>query len=355
MSSAILNFIIKFAVRTVFNEIKSNLFKPDTTVVDNIVGGFNNLERLIRQLDYLSKLHGPMTKIYYWVDRTKTVVDNLRNANTEANREAYKNVIDALKSENDGIRFQTYSLYSTVMSIKTPVTTDGLLRFWADEAYKKLANENDTSYHMYDYIYELDTNISAIAALLHHGMELSMFISATEQDAEAFRNEAKQRIENFRNTLYQRLYPPALRQFKSSYDDPGTFLTDGRWFNLYDEPVTTNRNFLTIHNYWIREISLHKPGGDSSAKLRAFRFGQDKGAVLPRPALDREDLCVYELSGGDTDVILFKLIPLQVEAPTTRTPVKLIPYQQSNGSRTRADKSNTWGTTWRLAQTYSPQ
>ena len=77
MSTAIINAIIKFAVGEIFDLIKGLFYKPDTTVIDAIVGGFNRLETLIRTLDYQDKLWGPMTKIYYWVERLQKTIDDL--------------------------------------------------------------------------------------------------------------------------------------------------------------------------------------------------------------------------------------------------------------------------------------
>ena len=92
-------------------------------------------------------------------------------------RQAYNRVIEALQSESDGIQYQTFSLCSVLMTEKSPLTPDGLLKFWADEAYKKLADEKDTKYHTLDYVQELDTNVAAVAILLQLGMQLSMYIS----------------------------------------------------------------------------------------------------------------------------------------------------------------------------------
>lgn len=85
-------------------------------------------------------------------------------------------------------------------------------------------------------------------------------------DAEAFRRQAETRVSNFRNTLYNKLYPPVLHQLKTSYDDPGNYLTDGRWFDLYDQSEGSNENFLSIHDFFVREVFLHTP--DTSGKVR---------------------------------------------------------------------------------------
>lgn len=98
----------------------------------------------------------------------------------EAHREAYQNVIVALKSEEDGIRYQTFLLFNVLMKDKSPIATEGLLKYWESEAWKKLSDRKNTSYHVQDYIDELDINIAAVAALLHHGMELSMYIASSE-------------------------------------------------------------------------------------------------------------------------------------------------------------------------------
>lgn len=95
-----------------------------------------------------------------------------------ANREAYNNVIAALKSDPDGIRYQTFLIFNVLMEDRSPITTDGLLRYWEIEAYKKLSEQGQTSYHVQDYISVLDGNIAAVAALLHHGMELTMYIAS---------------------------------------------------------------------------------------------------------------------------------------------------------------------------------
>lgn len=90
---------------------------------------------------------------------------------------AYNELLDAMRNETSGIRFQTYTLYSTLMSPRPPLGGNGLLAFWADEAYKKLADEDNTSYFIDNYINSLDINVAAIAAILHHGLNLSFFVA----------------------------------------------------------------------------------------------------------------------------------------------------------------------------------
>lgn len=377
MSTAIINSIIKFAAGEIFDQIKGLFYKPDTTVIDAIIGGFDRLETLIKTLDYQNKLWGPMTKIYYWVERVQKTIDDLKAEDNEAHREAYNNVIVALKSESDGIRYQTFLLFNVLMKDKSPIATEGLLKYWESEAYKKLSDQNNTSYHVEDYITELDTNIAAVAALLHHGMELSMYIASTQVDAEAFRQEAQERVDTFRNTLYDKLYPAVLRQLKSSYADPGNYLTDGRWFNIYDQSQSSNKNFLSIHPYFVREVSLHTPAGDNSVKVRSFRFvasdgkkplgplemhayWEDRGLTRVKfydgyPDGLHRSIAYTNSKYSDTSDILFKLIPVHADDQPSTKPLKLIPYKQSGGSTTKDDQVNTWATTWRLEQTSSPQ
>ncbi|KAI0552309.1 hypothetical protein F4679DRAFT_535243 [Xylaria curta] len=377
MSTAIINSILKFAAGQIFKQIKGLFYKPDTTVIDAIIGGYDRLENLIKTLDYQDKLWGPMNKIYYWVSRIQKTIDDLNAEDNEAHREAYNNVILALKSESDGIRYQTFLLFNVLMKDKSPIASEGLLKYWESEAYKKLSDQKNTSYHIEDYINELDTNIAAVAALLHHGMELSMYIASTENDAEEFRKNAEDQVNTFRNKLYDELYAPVLRQFKSSYGDPGNYLTDGRWFNLYDQSQSSNKNFLSIHPYYVRVVGLHTPAGDNSVKVRSFRFVASNGT---KPLGPLEMHAYWEDRGltrvkfydgrpdgihrttdytnskhSDTIDILFKLIPLHVEGQTSAKALKLIPYKQSGGSPTKDDQVNTWSTRWRLEQTSSPQ
>lgn len=77
MSSAILSAIGKIVISTVWNNIQRHLFKPDTTEIDAIMGGFAMLDTLIRQIDFDSQLRGPMDKIYYWTERVDYVIDDL--------------------------------------------------------------------------------------------------------------------------------------------------------------------------------------------------------------------------------------------------------------------------------------
>ncbi|KAI1150060.1 hypothetical protein F4825DRAFT_468496 [Nemania diffusa] len=369
MSTDIINSILKFAAGEIFDQIKGLFYKPDTTVIDAIIGGFDRLETLIKTLDYQNKLWDPMNKIYYWVGRIQKTIDDLNAEDNEAHREAYQNVIVALKSEEDGIRYQTFLLFNVLMKDKSPIATEGLLKYWESEAWKKLSDRKNTSYHVQDYIDELDINIAAVAALLHHGMELSMYIASTEGDAEAFRQETEDRVNTFRTTLYDELYPPVLRQLKSSYGDPGNYLTDGSWFNIYDQSQSSNKNFLSIHPYFVRQVALHTPAGDNSVKVRSFRFvasdenkllgplemhayWEDRGHSRVKfydgwpDGLHRE-IAYTNSPDSDTSDILFKLIPVRIEGQSSAKPLELSPYK-SSGSTTADDQLKTWSTKWRL-------
>lgn len=82
-----------------------------------------------------------------------------------------------MRSESSGIRFQTFAIYVAVMGDKSPLGRDGLLEFWANNAYKKLADPGNTKYFMQDYVDELDGDIAAVIALLHHGLSLSFYVA----------------------------------------------------------------------------------------------------------------------------------------------------------------------------------
>ncbi|KAK8135096.1 hypothetical protein PG984_007108 [Apiospora sp. TS-2023a] len=378
MSAEILKDILKFAAGEVWDLIKSSFYKPDTSIIDAIFGGFARLETLIRELDYDRKLWGPQTKIYYWVKRIQETVDDLKHEDNAAHREAYNNVIIALKSDSGGIRYQTFLILNILMEEPSPIATDGLLKYWESEAYKKLADRENTSYHMHDYIKQLDGNIAIIAALLHLGMELSMYIASSKGDAEAFRQEAETRVSTFRNTLYNKLYPPILRQLKTSYDDPGKHLTDGRWFNLYVQMDTSNKSFLSINPMFVREVALHTPDSGYRVQVRSFRFVASDGAKPLGPVEmhaywehkghtrvkfykgypDIHETTAYTNSPyyeSDTSDILYKLKPSKSFWDSSAKSLQLVPYKQGSGRTTDDDQRNTWSTSWRLEETSSPR
>ena len=78
MATTILKFIAQFAAREAISAIKNLSYKPDTTLLDNVIGGFGKLEHLIKELDYENKLWQPMNKIKYWTGRIAIVVDDLK-------------------------------------------------------------------------------------------------------------------------------------------------------------------------------------------------------------------------------------------------------------------------------------
>jgi hypothetical protein len=77
-----------------------------------------------------------------------------------------------------GIRFQTLSLYTALMGDHSTTGGQDLLSRWASKEYTNLSDESKTEYHTRDYIDQLDKNIAAVAALLHHGLELSFFVAS---------------------------------------------------------------------------------------------------------------------------------------------------------------------------------
>jgi hypothetical protein len=195
-----------------------------------------------------------------------------------------------------------------------------------------------------------------------------------EQDAERLKKECIDRINAFRNTLWETYYPPAIHQLKpSGYDDDGTYLTSGIFFDLYQESDTSEKSWLTILDLSMRQVQLNVDGGE----IRAFRFVAAEGKALgpleahaywtdsqgdtqlrlyadPRPL---DHIIAYTTSKmTKTYPILFKMIPLAVnDGSTTRRPVKLIPYREDSKLPTPADEHDTFGTVWRVEQTSSPQ
>lgn len=314
------------------------------------------------------------------------------------NLTAYNKLCDSLRDEKDGIRFQTESLRATLMGDNLPVDAKPLLKYWEEQEYKKLADENNTTYHARDYVKTLDKKITAIAALLFHGMNLSFFVAYStspyaqehngiradlrsltgEKDTERLNNECHTRVTSFRQKLWD-TYPLALRHCKQyHYDNDGSYISSGSYFNFYQESDTTGKNWLTINNYWIREISLHTPAGNHSSKLRAFKFVAPDGPLGPLemhaywqvdgnsrvrfyddvPAGGHRTWAYTNSQRGKkTYTIRFKMVPVAVSGGNSegRRPIKFIPYFEDSKQVTRQDRYNTFGTEWRIEKTSNPQ
>lgn len=77
MSAEILKFIGKIVASQVFSLVQKHLFKPDTSVLNQIVGRLENLETLIRDIDYANQLRGPARQITYWAGRMNDIMDDI--------------------------------------------------------------------------------------------------------------------------------------------------------------------------------------------------------------------------------------------------------------------------------------
>jgi hypothetical protein len=297
----------------------------------------------------------------------------------------------ALRSESDGIRFQTYRLYVAIIGDKeTPIGKTGFLSFWAKEAYKKLSDTGNVQYFMQDYIEELDNDITAVFTLLYHGLNLSFFIASgaffslrvrydcgsysveDQGDAEALRGESTNRISTIRDTLFNRHYPPALRQFKSGdYHSDGSFLRNS-WFNFYKEDDTSYRLSMTIgpgrltstkdKGYPARalyfaatertifgSVRLHAKLEHSGNSRIMY---QERNMGHPYPA-ERFFANSKDGSAKRWD-IRFKVIPLASDN-ASRTPVRLVSYHEGTTSPTKTDNENTFGIIWKLEATNDPK
>ncbi|TFY79466.1 hypothetical protein EWM64_g4548 [Hericium alpestre] len=381
MSSTILGFIVKLAGKAIWYEIKQHLFKPDPNPIDAVLGGQQRIMDLIEELDYKAQIREPMDHIYYWTKRMPEVIDDLNRTNSSPESvRAYDELLTAMRSESSGIRFQTYSIYVAIMGDKSPLGKDGMLAFWEEQAYKKLADAGNMKYFMQDYIDELDRDIAAVIALLHHGLVLSFYVASDDVDAENLQKECIARVDTIRNTLFQ-AYPPAIRYFKpGGYDDKGEFLTTN-WFDLYKNDDSSGKYYLTIHDFFCRELGALGPKG-SPAKIRSFTFVGEKSFLGPvqlhaywlSPKDNNSRVKFYDdspdglkkvycytnsLRSGKTYNILFKLIPLVAKSPfwgtTPDRPVRLVPFMEDSLKPTRADENNTFGNTWRFEVTNSPQ
>jgi hypothetical protein len=90
----------------------------------------------------------------------------------------YNDYLNTIRTSIFGIHFQTLSLYIALMGDHSTTSRQDLLSRWASKEYTNLSDESKTEYHTRDYIDGLDKNIAAVAALLHHGLELSFFFAS---------------------------------------------------------------------------------------------------------------------------------------------------------------------------------
>lgn len=88
---------------------------------------------------------------------------------------AYLELLSALRNENLGVRYSTFSIYNAIMGL--PGQGAGAIYVWHGQAYPKLKDEKNLYYFMYDYVKEMDDNLGPIAYLLRQGLVLSLFTS----------------------------------------------------------------------------------------------------------------------------------------------------------------------------------
>jgi hypothetical protein len=78
MSEAVLKFIDELSPKTIYNDLKKYLFKPDTSQVDAIFGGYDQLRQLINKIDYGWLLSKPMRQIYVWTRKMEQIITDLQ-------------------------------------------------------------------------------------------------------------------------------------------------------------------------------------------------------------------------------------------------------------------------------------
>jgi hypothetical protein len=80
MSEAVLKFVNELSPKTIYDDLKKYLFKPDTSQVDAIFGGYDQLLQLINEINYGLRpgLIEPMGEIYTWTGDMEEVITGLQ-------------------------------------------------------------------------------------------------------------------------------------------------------------------------------------------------------------------------------------------------------------------------------------
>lgn len=86
---------------------------------------------------------------------------------------AYAELLAALRNENHGVRYSTFSIYNAIMGL--PGQGAGAIYVWHGQAFPKLKDDKNLYYFMADYVKEMDDNLGPIAYLLRQGLVLSLF------------------------------------------------------------------------------------------------------------------------------------------------------------------------------------
>ncbi|KAG8406033.1 hypothetical protein J3459_016305 [Metarhizium acridum] len=335
-------WVASFAVKAAWKSLSQNDAGHATEILRGISTGQHEVARQIENLSIKVEILDSMRRILYWSKRMDEVMDDFKKLNggqINATDLAYVELLSALRDENLGIRYSTFSIYNAIMGL--PGQGAGAIHVWHKQAMSKLSDEKNLYYHMSDYVKEMDDNLGPITYLLRQGLVLSLFTSHTETDAERLYKEFHDQVTTISNTLLK-LYPPGLRFLKPSLEDAGS--QDGSQWLKWQQADNSNHH-LVMHNFYIpvlgsaREpIQTKKPEAwqfalqQNEEPLGAMQFlsaWENKGNKRLRYSKKYQQGWSINFSTSknrDTSAILFKLIPLEGKKPEFR----FVPYLEGS-------------------------
>ncbi|QLI74617.1 uncharacterized protein G6M90_00g113590 [Metarhizium brunneum] len=335
-------WVATFAVKAAWKSLSQHDAAHTTELLQSISAGQHEVARQIENLSIKVEILESMRRILYWSKRMDEVMDDFKKLNggqINATDLAYAELVSALRDENLGIRYSTFSIYNTIMGL--PGQDAGAIYVWHKQAISKLNDEKNLYYHMSDYVKEMDNHLGPITYLLRQGLVLSLFTSHTETDAERLHKECQDQVTTISNTLLK-LYPPGLRFLKPGLEDSGN--QDGSQWLKWQQADNSNHH-LVMHNFWIPVLSSdRKPIQTKKPEAWVFALQQNE-----QPLGAMQFLSAWENRGNkrlryskmyqqgwninfstskksDTSAILFKLIPLEGERPEFR----FVPYLEGS-------------------------
>lgn len=127
-----------------------------------------------------------------------------------------KSLINVLASDNDGIGFHMYKIWSGFTGRGMVTSHDSLISVICKEAYNKLADVKNFDFTIQKYLEEIETRLNQISSIIRNGIALQAAAASSIQDANALAVTAADELEKARAQTWA-LFPAMLRKVKPSY------------------------------------------------------------------------------------------------------------------------------------------
>ncbi|KAH0599534.1 hypothetical protein MHUMG1_02322 [Metarhizium humberi] len=386
--ASIAKWIGEFAAQQAWAAITAKKAVPVAQLLNTIMVAQNKIAHQIENLSIKLEALEAMRRILYWSKRMDEIMADFKTLNGGVINEAdpaYAGLLAALRNENRGVRYSTFSIYNAIMG--PPGQGAGAIYVWHGQAFAKLKNDRNLDYFMADYVKAMDDSLGPIAYVLRQGLVLSLFTSfcrwqypsssislhyppwcaqlilpgfafgTAQTDGERLRKECENRVNTIANTLHHTLYPPGLRFLKPIGDRPGDQY--GNQWHRWQQKDKSNY-FLVMHSFYIPCFgSDDKPMNDDKTEAWNFALQQNSqplGAMRFLSAWDYRgnkrlryskmyqqgwNIDFSTSTNSDRSAILFKLIPLE-ESEAGKQPVfRFVPYLETSKSIVR-NNSNTF-------------